>query len=292
MKKFCILCENKKLEVLSKKVRDSKKFQVIKCLKCNHVQLFPIPSNEEEKKFYDKELQNESIKKKFTISELRRNSAIDVERRVKMIKKLAKKSHKILEIGSGDGFFLEKMFNQGYKIVGLEISKQRRERSKKITKAKTINNDLSLTVTKIGKFDVIVLFHVLEHIHNPKEFLKKISKLLNPKGKIVIEVPNFNDFQISINESYKNWQFQRAHIHYFTPKILKKIFRELGYNANIIGIQRYSIENMFSWKITSKPQINSPKFYLEKELEWIEKNYKNYLENKILSDTIIAIVKK
>jgi 2-polyprenyl-3-methyl-5-hydroxy-6-metoxy-1,4-benzoquinol methylase len=289
LRKKCILCNYLKLELLSKKVRDSKDFKVLKCLNCYHVQIYPIPSKQDEKKFYDKELQNSIIKKKFKISELRKNNISDVERRANLIKKIVKKREKILEVGSGDGFFLEKMFNDGYKITGIEISKQRRERAKKITKARIIDHDLSYDSKNIEKFDTIVLFHVLEHIQKPKIFLKNISKLLNPKGKIIVEVPNFNDFQIKINESYKNWQLQRAHIHYFTPKILKKILRESKFTANIIGIQRYSIENMFSWKMTKKPQINSPKFSLEEELKWIEKDYKKYLEKKLISDTIIAV---
>jgi len=289
LKKICILCKNQKTKLVSNKVRDSKKFKVIKCLKCNHVQLFPIPSKKDEKQFYDKELQNLAIKKDFKISELRKDSSFDVERRSKFIRKLITKNHKILEIGSGDGFFLEKMHDYGYNITGIEISKQRRKRAKKITKTRILDQDFSEGIKDLDKFDLIVLFHVLEHILEPKIFLKNISKLMNSKGKIVVEVPNYNDFQITINESYKNWQHQRAHIHYFTPKILKKIFRESGFNVNIKGVQRYSIENMFSWKTTNKPQINSPKFNLEKEFQWIENNYKKYLEKELLSDTIIAV---
>jgi len=288
LKKICILCKNPKTELISNRVRDSKKFKVIKCMKCHHVQLFPIPSKIDEKKFYDEELQNLVIKKDFKISELRKNSSSDIERRINFIRKLIPKECKILEIGSGDGFFLEKMYDYGYNITGIEISKQRRERSKKITKARIFDKDVS-EIKNLGKFDLVVLFHVLEHIHEPKIFLKNISKLLNSKGKIIVEVPNYNDFQIRTNNSYKNWQFQRAHIHYFTPKILKRIFRESGLKAKLIGVQRYSIENMFSWKITNKPQIDSPKFNLQNEFQWIESSYKKYLEKKSLSDTIIAV---
>ncbi len=287
--RFCILCKHSKFKIISTQVRDSKNYSIIKCVKCNHVQLFPIPSKKNEKQFYDEELQNSAIKKDFKISEIRKNSSFDIERRTNSIRKLITKNSKILEIGSGDGFFLEKMYDNGYNITGIEISKQRRERSKKITKAKILDQDFSQEIKDLDKFDLIVLFHVLEHIHEPKNFLKNISKLLNSNGKIVVEVPNYNDFQIRVNKSYKNWQHQRAHIHYFTPKILKKIFRESGFKVNVSGVQRYSIENMFSWKIINKPQINSPTFNLKGEFQWIENNYKKYLEKKLLSDTIVAV---
>jgi 2-polyprenyl-3-methyl-5-hydroxy-6-metoxy-1,4-benzoquinol methylase len=289
IKKVCILCNNQKLELISSRVRDSKKYKVVKCIKCKHVQLFPIPTKQDDRDFYDKELQNKAIKQNFKMNELREMSANDVERRAMLIKKLLPKSKKILEIGSGDGFFLEKMKSFGYEMTGIEISSQRRYRSRKITKIKILNIDFSEEIPNIGKYDAIVLFHVLEHLHNPIIFLKNIVKLLKPKGKIVVEVPNFNDYQNKININYKNWQLQRAHIHYFSPKILKNVFTLANLTVKIIGIQRYSIENMFFWKIHNTPQITNPKFNLENDYTWIEKHYKKYLEKKLLSDTIIAI---
>jgi len=287
--KFCIICRNKKFDLISSHIRDSNKHKVIRCVKCGHVQLCPVPTPEEDKKFYDKQLQDAGIKYFFKLSELGRLSAPDVDRRAALIRKLIRKNKKILEIGSGDGFFLERMTQYGYDIVGIEVSEQRRKNSKKITKAKVLDIDLIEHVPNIGKYDSILLFQVLEHIRDPVIFLKNISKLLYPHGNVIVEVPNFNDFQIKLNQSYKIWQLQRAHIHYFTPVTLKRVFAEAGLRHKIVGVQRYSIENMFSWKMTNKPQIDNPTFNCGKEYEWIEKYYKTYLEKKLISDTIIAI---
>lgn len=291
--KFCILCKHSKFKIVSSQVRDSKYHKVIKCLKCDHVQLYPIPTPEEDKEFYDKEMQSVGIKYFFSLNELRRLSISDVNRRSvliqKTIQKTIQKNKKILEIGSGDGFFLEKMQNYGYKMTGIEVSKQRRTKSRKTTNVNVLDIDLVQNVPNIGSFDGIVLFHVLEHIRDPINFLKNILKLLKPRGKLIVEVPNFNDFQIKLNNAYRDWQYQRAHIHYFTPNILKYVFTQAGLKVNVIGVQRYSIENMFSWKLTGKPQISNPTFSLTKEYEWIEKHYKIQLENNLTSDTIVAI---
>jgi 2-polyprenyl-3-methyl-5-hydroxy-6-metoxy-1,4-benzoquinol methylase len=270
-------------------VRDSIDHKVIKCKKCGHTQLYPIPSPKEDKEFYEKEMQNVGINYYFKLNELRRLNAVDVKRRTTLIRKLIQKNKKILEIGSGDGFFLEEMQKHGYNMTGIEISKQRRIKSKKITNVKVLNIDLVENVPNIDSYDGIVLFQVLEHIRDPVNFLRNISKLLKLKGKLIVEVPNFNDFQIHLNNAYRDWQFQRAHIHYFTPRILRDVFVKAGLKVNIIGVQRYSIENMFSWKLTRKPQINNPTFDLTKEYEWIEKPYKEYLERNLISDTIVAI---
>jgi 2-polyprenyl-3-methyl-5-hydroxy-6-metoxy-1,4-benzoquinol methylase len=285
----CTLCKNEKFDIISNKVRDSKKHKVLKCLGCGHIQINPIPSPKEDKIFYDKDLQNKNIKYYGNIEDHRKKSIDDTFRRWELIQKITPKKGKILEIGAGHGFFVELAHNNNFKITGIEISKEKRKMAKKITKAEILDIDINFQEPNIKNFDTIVLFHVLEHIANPFTFLKKIKTLLKPHGKIVVEVPNYEDFQLDLNNAYRNFYWQRAHLHYFTPKILKKILNKTGFKTKIIGVQRYSIENMFSWKLTNKPQLNEPTHSLPKPYEWIELTYKNYLEKKLKCDTILAI---
>ncbi len=287
--KFCILCKFSKLDIIASRVRDSDKHRVIKCTKCGHVQLSPIPTLDQDKKFYDKNLQDRNINYHGSIDENRKKSVDDTIRRFDLIRKLAPKNVKILEIGSGHGFFLELMYQKGYNITGIEISKEKRKISKKVTSAKVLDIDINTQIPHVNDFDIIVMFHVLEHIINPIDFLKKIKKLLASKGKIIVEVPNYDDFQLKLNKYYTAFYWQRAHIHYFTPQVLKEIFNQADLRSKIIGIQRYSIENMFNWKLNNKPQMNNPLFNLTSEYEWIEKPYKRHLEKNLISDTITAI---
>lgn len=291
MKKSCLLCNHNKFETISSKIRDSKKHKIIKCRKCNHIQIFPVPTIDEDKEFYDKNLQDKNINYFGGINEQRKKSLEDTLRRLNMIKKYVKKSDKILEIGSGHGFFLESMHKQGYKITGIEISKEKRLLAKRITKAKILDIDINQKIPKLEKFNVIILFHVLEHIIDPVEFLKKLKSMLSTNGKIIVEVPNSDDLQLMNNQKYTEFYWQRAHIHYFNPTRLKIVFKKAGLTREIFGIQRYSIENMLSWKITGKPQLHEPTYSLEKPYDWLDDLYKNKLENLLKCDTIICIGK-
>lgn len=289
VQRSCILCKHNNLQVISDQVRDSKKHGVVRCLKCEHVQLHPIPSPEEDKIFYDKDLQNKNIKYYGSIEDHRKKSIDDTLRRWKLVQKITPKKGKILEIGAGHGFFVELAHNSGFKITGIEISKEKREMAKKVTKAEILDIDINFQEPNVKNFDTIVLFHVLEHITNPFTFLKKIRNMLKPQGKIVVEVPNCDDFQLELNDAYRNFYWQRAHLHYFTPKILKSVLNRSGFKTEIMGVQRYSIENMFSWKLTNKPQLNEPTYSLPKPFEWIEQSYKSHLEKKLKCDTLVAI---
>ena len=290
----CILCENSKFSKLIKKVRDSEEFNIIQCKNCKNIQINPIPTINDNKKFYDQNLQIRNIKMNYNIKELRKKSENDTKRRVEFFLKNIKKNKKILEIGSGNGFFLEELKKEKYDISGCEISKERLIHLKKLKNITTYNFDFNFKILELGKkFDVVVMFHVLEHISNPKEFLENVRGVLKDKGKIVIEVPNSDDHQLALNESYNQWYWQRAHVNYYHPKTLSQILNKTKFKKiKMFGIQRYSIENMFHWKLKNSPQKENPSFSLTKPHEWIDILYKAKIEKNMVSDTIIAIATK
>ena len=290
IKKKCILCKNEKFRLISKKTRDSKKHKIIRCLKCDHIQLFPVPTLNDEKKFYDENLQDKNINDVGSIKRARRKMMPDNIRRYQFMKKIIPKKSRVLEIGSGHGFFLEIMKTNGFDIIGYDISKEKRKYSKKITDVPVYDININEKIPADNKFDIVVLFHTLEHIIDPITLLKNIKKLLKPKGKILIEVPNSDDFHLKLNKFYKEFYWERAHIHYFNPKILKNVIQKSGFkNIRIVGVQRYGIENFFHWKLTNKPQMENPSYSLPMELNWIEKNYKKFLVDKLICDTIMTV---
>lgn len=310
MKKlFCNICKKNKFLLISPHVRDSKKHRIIKCQNCTHIQLFPIPTPEENQKFYDadKVLQflfseknrkfynddkTSKNKKLNAMQIMREKSKKDTLIHVNLTKKISGKKSRILEIGSGYGFFLKFMNQEGYNITGIEISKIRRNYAKRISKVSVMNYDINEQVPEIGKFDTIVMFAVLEYISDPVNFLKNISKLLKNNGTLLIKIPNADDLSLKHHESYRNWFWQRAHANYFSPKVLKLVLKKAGFkNIRISGLQRYSIENMFNWKLTGSPQLKNPTYELPSDYQFIDDYYKKYLEENLICDTILATAK-
>jgi len=290
IKKKCILCKNEKFQLISKKTRDSKKHKIIRCLKCNHIQIYPIPTLNDEKKFYDENLQDKNINDIGSIKRARRKMMPDNIRRAKLVSKIITKRSRILEIGSGHGFFLDIMKKNGYNVTGFEISKEKRKYSKKVTNASVLDININEKISTVKPFDIVVLFHTLEHIIDPVIMLKNIKKLLKPKGKVLVEVPNCDDFHLELNKFYKEFYWERAHIHYFNSKSLKTVIHLGGFkNIKIIGVQRYSIENLFHWRLKNKPQMENPTYSLPGELNWLERFYKKYLERSLICDTLISI---
>jgi predicted SAM-dependent methyltransferase len=115
--------------------------------------------------------------------------------------------------------------NKGWKISGVEVNKNARALAKK----KAVSLESSIESFETEKFDVITMWHVLEHISNYKEVLQLCHSLLAEKGVLVIAVPNYKSYDA---QYYKNfwaaydvprhiWHFSRKSL----PMLLKDTFK-------------------------------------------------------------------
>ena len=137
-----------------------------------------------------------------------------------------KKNIKILDIGCGRGQFLYLMKKKGWFVYGTETSSISALAAKKRVgdDAILINKDLSELKNIDIVFDMITLWHVLEHLNEPKKIVNLIEEKLINKGYVVVEVPNFNSFQHLISKN--NWIHLDCprHVTHFTKKGLINFF--------------------------------------------------------------------
>ena len=105
----CVFCGSNSNITIANKVRDSSKNKIIQCKKCNQIQLYPIPLRGEDQIFYDNNLQEKNQNQFSSLQEHKKKSVVDTKRRIDFVSKICKKKDRILEIGSGYGFFLEGM---------------------------------------------------------------------------------------------------------------------------------------------------------------------------------------
>ena len=106
-----------------------------------------------------------------------------------------KGSRRILEVGSGPGFFVERVLNEcpGSLIKGLEVNAAAfREAFRKNLPVEQM--DLQEVVAKGETFDTVCSFQVLEHVHRPRELLEAMIQVLGPGGVLILSVPNRESF--------------------------------------------------------------------------------------------------
>lgn len=158
------------------------------------------------------------------------------------LSKLKVSNKTLLDFGCGKGQFIHRALKYGWKVKGIETAEKRAEFG--------INEyglDISTDVYKTGlvdgaPFNVITLFHVLEHLPKPKELLKAlVGNNLTQNGYLVIEVPLFESLQSKI--AGKHWLHldPPLHISHFKKNILVKILSELDLKP--VKYQYFSIHS-------------------------------------------------
>lgn len=135
---------------------------------------------------------------------------------------------KILDLGSGYGYFRKALDDAGFEHEGVEISKHANEIAKNLY---GFDSHQGLLIDHLHnfqeKFDAVVLGDVIEHTSNPIELLKEIYSVLKPGGFVVIKTPNLDCPEASLFGAYYH-SFKREHLVYFTNKSLLSYAVEAG----------------------------------------------------------------
>jgi len=270
---------------------------VVQCSTCKLVQIGSIPSALELDTFYDQGKQAGNIGVSVDIDNLWTRQKDDTLRRVNRAATLIPKGSRVLDIGSGYGFFLREMKKKGYKIDGIEVSDLSRAISAKVAKVAVHDIDIATAsageIAKLGTFKLITMFHCLEHIPDPISFLKRVRTLLTKGGKLLIEVPNIDDAMLDLSDPYRSFYWQFAHCSYFNAKTLSITLRKAGFKHVVAShTQRYGIENMMAWIVAGKPQLGSPSYSTSTTgLKGLEEWYKKDRIKSGKADTLLTVAR-
>lgn len=138
------------------------------------------------------------------------------------------KAGRILDVGTGTGFFLNEMKENGWQVTGTEKNSEARDFAQKEFGLNNLPSE-ELFALDENSFDVITLWHVLEHIHQLSENMKAFNRLLNNKGKLIIAVPNSDSYDAKHYKSYWAAYDVPRHIWHFTPKQMKLLGEKHGF---------------------------------------------------------------
>ncbi|WP_152973309.1 class I SAM-dependent methyltransferase [Lacinutrix mariniflava] len=152
---------------------------------------------------------------------------ISLKRKLKLINSFQSEEKKLLDIGCGTGAFLKTAQDNGWKVSGIEPN----EKARAIANKSCSNSVLDTEELKNyinESFDVITLWHVLEHLPNLESQVATLKKLLKPNGTLVIAVPNFKSYDAL---HYKNFWAAfdvPRHLWHFSKDSISKLFLKEG----------------------------------------------------------------
>ncbi len=285
-----MFCRQSTFVPVASRCRDSEEHSVVRCGACGLIQLSPTPSEAEHDRFHDLDLQSQPILDTSDVDSVVARKVADTARRVAFIQENLPPSASLLDVGSGYGVLLGELARSGYRVTGVEPSAARRAVSRKVTAAPIVSSSLYDLPTSLGRFDAVLLIHVLEHLIDPVKALASLKGLVDRGGCVIVEVPNVDEQLLDASEAFRAFYWQRAHVSYFSPETLESVLRRAGFAiVRVHGVQRYGVENLMAWLATGKPQLSEPSFHTTGPYRWLEDLYKSQLERSLRCDTLIAV---
>lgn len=260
----CVVCKRilTTVEIVQENIRgdDSGGCKIVKCNKCSHVQLIGYRKNL--KSHYDEDSQSNDIIKHFGIKkeDIINKEKVEIYRRIKSIKNNVDLNNKhVLDVGGGYLTFSKILHNETESCF-IDVIEPSENRVNVGININSIDpNDISIHIGYLDnvfaennkdKYDVVTLWHVLEHIdeNNIDLILLNMLKVCKPEGHIMIEIPNGNDELLTI-EKYRKIFYMIHHISYFTEDSIDYLFKTLNItNYKIDYAQRYDLDNFLNWK--------------------------------------------
>lgn len=149
--------------------------------------------------------------------------SLALKRKLNLINSFSTEEKKLLDIGCGTGDFLQTIQQDNWMVSGIEPDKNARQ----IANSKTNNvvSDIDqMTLFESHSFDVITLWHVLEHLPNLDEQISMLKRLLKKKGTLVIAVPNFKSFDANYYKEFWAAYDVPRHLWHFSQEAIQSIF--------------------------------------------------------------------
>ncbi len=149
-----------------------------------------------------------------------------------VIEALTPNKGSLLDAGCGGGAFVYAAQKRGWQASGIDLSETAIDHARDFFQLNTdsVMQGSFESLVFENSFDVITAFHVLEHIHEPASFLKKVHRALKRKGLFVIAVPNFGSLDVRVSqEMHKQVCHLPYHVIHFTPKTLTDLITGSGF---------------------------------------------------------------
>ncbi|PWK17848.1 2-polyprenyl-3-methyl-5-hydroxy-6-metoxy-1,4-benzoquinol methylase [Arcicella aurantiaca] len=231
--KNCPVCQNNTfVEFL--KVQDftvsQEKFSIQECKSCGFKFTNPRPEIAKIGDYYKAESYiSHTNTSKGLISKLYHSvRKYTLKGKLNLINSLIPQKGKLLDVGCGTGMFLNVCREDGWKVNGIEPDNGARQIAEEINKA-TIKTEI-LSSFQNETFDIITMWHVLEHVHLLNETVDWLKERLSDKGYLIIAVPNHESKDAEIYQEHWAAYDVPRHLYHFSQKSIKQLFEQKGFS--------------------------------------------------------------
>lgn len=231
MQKSCPICKNGSLvhELHTTDYFLSKEeFDLLRCTSCGVIITQPFPTSDTLGSYYESDEyfshggnSNGVVPRIYNFIK-----GINIKNKYQQVTKDLETGN-VLDIGCGIGDFLGYCKKEGWNVSGLEPNEHARKLV--LENHQIVVDDVS-EISKLAdeQFDLITLFHVLEHIVEPKQMLSEMLRVLKPGGRLVVALPNHASWDAKHYEKFwAAWDVPR-HLYHYNPKSILSLMNQFG----------------------------------------------------------------
>ena len=254
----------------------AERFDLAECCGCRLVSLSPLPGPDELARYYNDAYYGGGASGKFTpvmeagVRLANRARAAELVAEWKASRRAARgtpapgtpsDSGRVLDVGCGRGHLLTAMAQRGWECYGTELSafpadeRPQTPGAGRVTILRGAVEDLPL---EDAFFDVVSIWHVLEHVRNPSTTLRTIARTLKPGGVLALAVPNYSSLQrIIFGRHWFHLDCPR-HLYHFRKRLLLEWLDETGLTVarvgtfsaeqNLFGFVQSALNVLFGWR--------------------------------------------
>ncbi len=224
----CPVCNSNNFEdflICKDYTQSNEDFKIVSCTRCNLKFTNPRPDIKEIEKYYQSEnyISHSNTNKGFINKLYQLVRGLTLKKKLGLINLLNKdsKTKKILDIGCGTGMFLKVCSENNWETYGSEPDQKTRNAAIGNSKSEIKLNIFEEYSSQ--KFDIITMWHVMEHIHDLNKNLERIKELMNTHSYLIIAVPNCDSFDAKIYKEYWAAYDVPRHLSHFNIKSLTSL---------------------------------------------------------------------
>jgi SAM-dependent methyltransferase len=196
-------------------------YQVFRCDGCGFQLVAPTPTVEELARYYD---QSYAVPLERYASYSARH-----QERIADLERWRPERGRLLEVGASYGHSLAIARDRGWQVAGVELSPTAARYARERFGLDIHGCDLLDAPFEERSFDAAILWHVLEHTHDPQAQLRRLYSLLRPGGVLGLRVPNIASFGARLAGRSWPWMCPPAHLWYFSPATLPRLLAKCGF---------------------------------------------------------------
>ncbi|MFN4261206.1 MAG: class I SAM-dependent methyltransferase [Gemmataceae bacterium] len=147
---------------------------------------------------------------------------------------------RLLDFGCGGGSFLRRVHDQGWQVTGIDVSSDAVARIRAEFGLHALVGSLPHEELSPESFDVITMWHVLEHVHEPLRILREAQRLLVPGGHLYVAVPNIDSLPFRWFKQYWFGLDLPRHLTHFTPPSLQLMLEHAHFRVGPIHMIRHT----------------------------------------------------